>query len=445
MSRATQANLAKEKGNTAFRKEEYAIAHEQYTFAMSLDPSDIAYPLNRSMANLKLKRWQEAEDDATIALGLAPGSVKAYYRRFHARLQLHNVSGAQRDIIGFLEAGGEIQKSKEMIRDLAAMENSLISGAGAPEVSAATNTESVTQGNTSPNPLGFGVWEAGKRGQGAFANDGYQRGDLIVAERPLYRVSHSSTAAVHSAISKLSEAELKQYKSLRNSFSQDPTLSRDPLLGIHQTNAIDTQDGIVLCLAISRFNHSCSPNARYSWHAGSGRQRVYALREIQAEEEIFVSYIGGRNVYGSSRKDRQKRLQRYGFTCACAVCTLPRQESAASDTRRIEVAKIWERIPFYGPSQTSLRLHAIVRALRLLEEEGYAADADDFTNDAAKICSAHGDWASVRYWAAKTYESRVAEFGEDSFRAIEVRDNVDEFRNSADANSLRAQKFSIRL
>ena len=54
-------------------------------------------------------------------------------------------------------------------------------------------------------------------------------------------------------------------------------------------------------------------------------------------------------------------------------------------------------------------------------EEGYAADYDDFTNDAAVICAHHSDWVSAKYWATKAYEMRVAEFGEDSFRAKEVK------------------------
>ena len=58
-----------------------------------------------------------------------------------------------------------------------------------------------------------------------------------------------------------------------------------------------------------------------------------------------------------------------------------------------------------------------MRAVKLMMEEGYYADADDFTNDAAAICTYHSDWESVAYWSLKTYESRVAEFGGDSPRA----------------------------
>jgi len=99
----------------------------------------------------------------------------------------------------------------------------------------------------------------------------------------------------------------------------------------------------------------------------------------------------------------------------------------------------------YGPQQTAARLRAIVRALHLLKEEGYAADADDFTNDAAAICAGHSDWESVQYWAKITYETRVAEFGEDSRRAAQVRPMCLDPKNHRYSGTLNKQKFSVRL
>jgi len=67
------------------------------------------------------------------------------------------------------------------------------------------------------------------------------------------------------------------------------------------------------------------------------------------------------------------------------------------------------------------RLRVIVEGIHLLKEEGYLADADDFVNDAGIVCAYHSDWVSAKYWAHFTYQTRVAEFGEDSPRAAEVR------------------------
>lgn len=40
-------------------------------------------------------RWKEAEEDATLALTLAPGEVKAYFRRSTARKELDDFAGAR--------------------------------------------------------------------------------------------------------------------------------------------------------------------------------------------------------------------------------------------------------------------------------------------------------------------------------------------------------------
>ena len=57
----------------------------------------------------------------------------------------------------------------------------------------------------------------------------------------------------------------------------------------------------------------------------------------------------------------------------------------------------------------------------MLKEEGYLTAADEFTNDAVLICAYHSDWVSAKYWARLTYQGTVAEYGEDSTRAAEVR------------------------
>jgi len=199
-------------------------------------------------------------------------------------------------------------------------------------------------------------------------------------------------------------------------------------------------------LEVSRFNHSCSPNARYSWNPDIKRMRVYALRDIAYGDEIFVSYLASRSVYGSSRAERRTRLaERYKFACACAACGLQGPAAVASDKRRLQITALWESVPHFLPQQTRNRLLAIVHAIHLLEEEGYAADYDDFTNDAAAICAYHSDWASAKYWATKTYETRVAEFGEDSYRAREVKDMMLDPKNCSMAGKGLQQKFTVRL
>jgi hypothetical protein len=55
------------------------------------------------------------------------------------------------------------------------------------------------------------------------------------------------------------------------------------------------------------------------------------------------------------------------------------------------------------------------------------------------------DWASAKYWAAETYKTRVAEFGEDSYRAKEVNEMFDDPKTVEVAGTGPRQTFSVRL
>ena len=45
-----------------------------------------------------------------------------------------------------------------------------------------------------------------------------------------------------------------------------------------------------VCLKMSRFNHSCQPNAQYFWNEDTNTRDVRALRDINQGEEITFSY-----------------------------------------------------------------------------------------------------------------------------------------------------------
>ncbi|KIP03933.1 hypothetical protein PHLGIDRAFT_25873 [Phlebiopsis gigantea 11061_1 CR5-6] len=266
---------------------------------------------------------------------------------------------------------------------------------------------------------GFTIGSTGSHGHGAFAARRFVRGDLILVEKPLYTVKeHARPAEVAAAVNRLSADEREHLSELANAFEQ---LYDDPFWGIHKTNAFAAgEDDSILCLLASRFNHSCSPNARYSWHTQSRTFRIHSLREIAPGDELLVSYISGRHVYGSTAVQRQARLKAMlGFTCACVACTQPPTAQAASDARRTELTRLWDALPLFPPHRTPARLQAVRRALELMRAEDYDADADDFANEASAMCAFHADWASVRAWALCTYRARVAEFGGDSHRAID--------------------------
>jgi hypothetical protein len=290
----------------------------------------------------------------------------------------------------------------------------------------------------------YKIADAGATCLGAFALKQFSRGDLILSETPLFKIKELESSAIETKVSNLASKEREQYFSLANAFAGSN--SKGTVVGIFQSNSMSLDDEYTgIFVEACRFNHSCLPNARYSWNSNVNRLTIHALRSIAVGEEIFVSYLASRGVYGSTRSARQARLARYGFTCACVACKLQGPEAAKSDQRRTEVANIWEAVPYYPPSQSKKRLTEIARAIHILQEEGYMADHDDFTNDAAVICAFHSDWASAEYWARLTYETRVAEFGSQSPRAEEVKSHFLNPRTHSMAGMGPRRTFNVRL
>ena len=230
-----------------------------------------------------------------------------------------------------------------------------------------------------------------QKGKGAFASRDIQKGEFILSERPLFCVPTYAPdtlwrISIEAAVQKLSPAHLDSYLSLHNSHNKCSCYPSS-LLGLFATNAFTVFDGDSgICLRASRFNHSCSPNAWYSFNSNTGDLHIYAMGTIPRGEEISVSYIGCRRLFGSPRRLRQGDLRsRYHFTCACSVCSLPKAKSKMSDARRRRVNELWEITGLFSPTQREQCLIVVVEAMHLLREEGYLDDVDDFLNEAGPI------------------------------------------------------------
>lgn len=81
------ANSEKELGNEFFKQKKFNEAIDCYSRSIALSPTAVAYA-NRAMAYLKIKRFQEAENDCSEALNLDDRYIKAYSRRSTARKEL---------------------------------------------------------------------------------------------------------------------------------------------------------------------------------------------------------------------------------------------------------------------------------------------------------------------------------------------------------------------
>ncbi|XP_009416296.2 uncharacterized protein LOC103996932 isoform X3 [Musa acuminata AAA Group] len=86
----------KELGNEYFKQKRFLKAIECYSRSIALSPTSVAFA-NRAMAYLKLRRFEEAENDCMEALNLDDRYVKAYSRRATARKELGKLKASLED------------------------------------------------------------------------------------------------------------------------------------------------------------------------------------------------------------------------------------------------------------------------------------------------------------------------------------------------------------
>ena len=70
------AKKAMSDANVDFKAKNFEGALEKYTKAIELDPAESTYPSNRANVYLKMKKWKEAETDASTALKMKPNHAK---------------------------------------------------------------------------------------------------------------------------------------------------------------------------------------------------------------------------------------------------------------------------------------------------------------------------------------------------------------------------------
>ncbi|XP_071715779.1 translocon at the outer membrane of chloroplasts 64-like [Rutidosis leptorrhynchoides] len=88
VTKEASADMAKEKGNSAFKAKNWQNAIKFYTDAIKLNSSNATYFNNRAAAYLEVGSFIQAEADCSKAIDLDKKNVKAYLRRGTAREML---------------------------------------------------------------------------------------------------------------------------------------------------------------------------------------------------------------------------------------------------------------------------------------------------------------------------------------------------------------------
>ncbi|WVQ79442.1 hypothetical protein IAT38_001540 [Cryptococcus sp. DSM 104549] len=92
-----------------------------------------------------------------------------------------------------------------------------------------------------------------------------------------------------------------------------------------------------------RVNHSCVPNAGWTWYEDEKALHLYAFTDISPGEEVTASYLDDTQLLLCA-SSRTSKLRRFGFTCHCTACTAPlsqiKEDDEALARTRIALAAI---------------------------------------------------------------------------------------------------------
>ncbi|KAF9463364.1 hypothetical protein BDZ94DRAFT_1361298 [Collybia nuda] len=180
-----------------------------------------------------------------------------------------------------------------------------------------------------------------------------------------------------------------------------------------------------VCPAISRINHSCSPNSEHQWYLESMSYHIRALRTIERGEQIFIPYT----TPFQSRRERQAELcSKYNFSCTCPCCSLPKQASMRSDIRRSVLSTAASKPPIPQDDNKAIKSwvvdpalpddHTIKHSLKIVDlmmQEGLH-EGKIWAAHYSRLCKAYcalGDREAAKRWAEKSAIMATAFTGND--------------------------------
>jgi hypothetical protein len=281
-----------------------------------------------------------------------------------------------------------------------------------------------TSYEASHNPL-WKIERIPGKGKGLIATQDIAPGTLLISEAPLLTTEGVTTIDLEVAetqlskkLSSLPKASQEAFLALHNNYEDEK-----PLSGIVRSNGYPLGPGAEaggVFATISRINHSCRPNVVQSWNPLLEKETVYAVRTIPAGTEICTAYhVGGPST------ERQQILKTYfGFSCTCALCSLPEDQLKASDERLVEAEELDETI---GDSK-KVRFEAADvlacchRLSKIYEEEGVKDDRlSRLYFDCFQVCNMHGDLARARVFAKQYCTAKKMAAGEDCVSLLEMK------------------------
>jgi hypothetical protein len=200
------------------------------------------------------------------------------------------------------------------------------------------------------------------KGYGCVAAKMIKHGTRILAEDPLLIVPIANylQTDIEKAFEELSAEQKEIYFGLHSGHGQDPKLwpsrihvdayerkrireqhqarvgKEATLISIFQINCMEMNNGAAIFPHAARFNHSCNPNACFTWNAAIGKETIHAMGDIKPGEEITLSYCDMMH----DKMLRSWELKHYGFVCNCRACDEDNEFAHQSGARRYRLQEL---------------------------------------------------------------------------------------------------------
>jgi hypothetical protein len=210
---------------------------------------------------------------------------------------------------------------------------------------------------------------------------------------------------ISSAFERLTSCQQEEVMSLHDfRYASEDEAAQSHLLTIFRSNAYNTgDDKIGLFPKTARINHSCRPSAGNWWSEKTQRRVIYAMRDIEAGEEITVSYI----PLLKTKRERQARLGQYGFVCECDACS---DESEVGDKTRVKIGDWLEDLEGKAGRKSGKeevrrkRVEKARKLVEMVENEGLGDYIARAYHLVAVFCEHAGGLEEARIWAGKEQE-----------------------------------------
>ncbi|RDI85360.1 hypothetical protein Vi05172_g4826 [Venturia inaequalis] len=260
------------------------------------------------------------------------------------------------------------------------------------------------------------------RGKGLIATQTIPAGTCLISEKPLFTTAEIRSNDVERELVRIVKALPKDSQRAFLSLHNNHPGGKEPFSNIVRSNgyplgASSEVGGIFPNIA--RINHSCWANCQQAWSSTRKQETAYAVRQIEAGEELTIAY-----TIGGPSQERKSRLKEFfGFDCRCEICSLPADKQKQSDEKYTRAAKLDDSIgsPKRVKTSPNLALADCHALLRLYNEERITDNRlQRLYYDAFQICVLHSDQARARVFAKRCAETRAVCEGNDSADVVEM-------------------------